>query len=124
MKQAVAILVLRGDENALCVTNRRYGGFCLPGGKVERGETLEDAAIRELREETGILVCPEQLIPIFTDKSAAAEDWVCTTFLCITDQDGRQVEEGTEVMWKLVTELATESIYSDYYIALFDWFDG
>lgn len=34
--------------------NNFSGKYCIPGGKVENGESLKNAAIRELREETNI----------------------------------------------------------------------
>lgn len=36
----------------------KYGGF---GGKIEEGESVETAALRELEEETGLRVLPERL---------------------------------------------------------------
>lgn len=45
-----------GSLEYLVVHRPRYDDWSLPKGKLEPGESLEDAARRELEEETGILV--------------------------------------------------------------------
>ena len=53
---AVGVICLRGDQVLLIRrgTPPRLGEWSLPGGRVEPGETLRDAALRELVEETGV----------------------------------------------------------------------
>jgi mutator protein MutT len=53
---AVGILVLDGDRVLLIQRAKppAAGKWSVPGGKVELGESLEEAALRELREETGL----------------------------------------------------------------------
>ncbi len=53
---AVGIVCLRGEEVLLIRrgTPPRQGEWSLPGGRIEAGERAVDAALRELREETGV----------------------------------------------------------------------
>lgn len=49
-------LVLRNGDGELLLVRHGYApGWLLPGGGVERGEALAEAAQRELREEAGII---------------------------------------------------------------------
>ena len=53
---AAGIVCLRGDQVLLIRrgTPPMTGEWSLPGGRIEAGETAKDAALRELKEETGV----------------------------------------------------------------------
>mgnify|MGYP000882364210 FL=1 len=58
VRAAGGVVVREADAGPeVCVVHRpRYGDWSFPKGKLDPGETSEDAALREVHEETG-LVC-------------------------------------------------------------------
>src|ERR1035437_9606001 len=65
MSYRAAIILLKGDQIVL-IERHRAGQhyFTFPGGHVEPGETPEQAAIRETREELGIDVTIQRLAAV------------------------------------------------------------
>jgi D-glycero-alpha-D-manno-heptose 1-phosphate guanylyltransferase len=57
------------DENQRVVLERRSdcGWWCLPGGRVDPGETVLATALREAEEETGLRVEPTAFLGLFSD---------------------------------------------------------
>jgi 8-oxo-dGTP diphosphatase len=53
----------------IVLIERRHppNGWALPGGFVEVGETLEQAAVREAKEETGLQVTLKTLLGVYSD---------------------------------------------------------
>ncbi|MCH8491464.1 MAG: NUDIX hydrolase [Oceanicaulis sp.] len=64
---SVGAVIWRGDDVLLIRRARApfEGQWSIPGGKVEFGETLEDALVREVREETGVEISLTGLIGVY-----------------------------------------------------------
>jgi 8-oxo-dGTP diphosphatase len=104
------------DERILVVRRARapaLGVYTLPGGVVELGETLAEAVIREVREETGLAIAPVALAGFRETVVRDAEDRVERHFviLCFAAHwsGGEPVlnEELSEARWIRPAELAS-----------------
>ncbi|MFC4559004.1 NUDIX hydrolase [Virgibacillus kekensis] len=61
-----AVVIILNGKNELLLQNRNDGGWGLPGGLMEMGESIEETARREVKEETNLEIEELQLMGIFS----------------------------------------------------------
>ena len=97
-------LVLEGPCGTFLGVTRRNNpaSWCFPGGKVDKGESAENAIIREVLEETGIGLSQSGLKSIHTGLDSIVNPYQVISFIYagkdgINDQKLIQSENGIQV---------------------------
>lgn len=77
-RRARVVVTNENGEVLLLKTWLGAGKWGLPGGGMKRGEKPEAAAVRELREETGLAISTDELVLLTTIRSRGHEEIVFT----------------------------------------------
>lgn len=114
---AVCALLLSPDSTHILAVTRKtdHTDWGLPGGKIESGETPEQACIRELQEETGCYAL--RLEHVFTGPDEGGH--VVSTYWVSSWTGVRSQTEAGKVAWVPLTEVLFGS-FGRYNEALFN----
>lgn len=95
------------------------GHWSIPGGVLEVGEMVREAAIREAREETGLLVEPGELLGVYDrilhdPEQRVQYHYVLIDFLCRrVGGELHAASDATEVRWFTRAELSPLRLAED-----------
>jgi 8-oxo-dGTP pyrophosphatase MutT (NUDIX family) len=120
MRDVTLCLLVRGDPPTEILMGFKKAGFGAGkydgfGGKVEAGETILNAAIREVQEEVGLIVSEEDLQPVgrltFLFPADPTWDRVAHVFL-VTAWEGRPTESvEMRPVWFRVNDIPFEQMW-------------
>ncbi len=99
--------ILKKDGKVLIVKRKKDDGstWAFPGGKVEDGESIYDAVVREIREECGIECKPKKLLGsrVHPRTKAEIDYWLCE--YVSGEAKIASPDEIQEIAWKTKDEI-------------------
>ncbi|MEV4127436.1 CoA pyrophosphatase [Nocardia sp. NPDC049707] len=88
----LCVVTVEGPPSVMVIMRahrgRNAGQWALPGGRVDEGETVEQAAIRELHEELGLTATPADLLGRLDDFPAASGFVITPIVAALADASG------------------------------------
>lgn len=120
-KTELTVLCLIQKDGKILLQNRvktDWQGYAFPGGHIEVGESIVDAVVREVREETGLTIYNPALCGVkqFPLKGGKYENGRYLVFLFRADQFTGEVtssDEG-EMRWIAKDELHNYNLVQDF----------
>lgn len=112
----LTVLCLIHQEDRYLLQDRvkeNWKGCALPGGHIEPGESIVDAVVREMKEETGLTIQSPRLCGV---KQFPIEGGSYLVFLFETDRFEGELSDSEEgkMRWVKTSELPQENLVADF----------
>jgi ADP-ribose pyrophosphatase YjhB (NUDIX family) len=111
---SVNVIVENDKGEILLIQRSDNGNWALPGGAIDIGESLTQAAIREVHEETGITCQITGLVGIYTDpkhvilyisNNEARQEFSIVLTARAMDGEPTESDESSQVQWIALGEI-------------------
>ncbi len=111
-------LLVNEDERIVLIQRESatfHGFWAIPGGMVEEDETIEEALIREMKEEVGVQVKPKEILGIFSDPERDPRGRVLSTvFICDYEGDLKAGSDAGRIILCSVKEALSINLAFDH----------
>lgn len=132
LKLGASALILDADGRILLTRRTDNGRWCLPGGAMDAGESVEECCVREVWEETGLHVRLLRLVGLYSNPHritcyADGNRWQTVTAHFLAEAIGGTLgvsDETTEVGFFAPSDLANLDIIDPHRERLHEFLSG
>jgi 8-oxo-dGTP diphosphatase len=122
---SVDVIVTDGERVVLIKRGRDpfKGSWAIPGGFVEYRETVENAAIRELSEETGLYAELVDILGVYSSPDRDPRGHTISTVFIAQYSKGepRGADDADEASWFKISEVKPDNLAFDHGLILSDF---
>ncbi|MDD3925851.1 MAG: NUDIX hydrolase [bacterium] len=120
------IITSKAHPHAVVMVRRKYPpeGWALPGGFIDWGESAEAAAVREMKEETGLDLKDLKQFHVYSDPARDPRGHtISTVFTATTDGEPAGGDDAAEAVWVNLDNLPPDIAF-DHRRIIEDWLDS